>query len=70
MHDVSYSLQVEVVDPMSLSEEFINILSTSVVAVRVNAKIVLHSTLYAILVEYNIMRGIYFHYWEDIHLHV
>lgn len=35
-------------DPMSLTEEFVNILSTSVVAVRVNARIVLHSTLYAI----------------------
>ena len=43
--DVKYVPQVDVVDPMSLTDEFVNILSTSVVAVRVNAKIILHSTL-------------------------
>ena len=45
--DVKYVPQVDVVDPMSLTDEFVNILSTSVVAVRVNAKIILHSTLQA-----------------------
>ena len=43
--DVKYVPQVDVVDPMSLTDEFVNILSTSVIAVRVNAKIILHSTL-------------------------
>ena len=40
-----YVPQVDVVDPMSLTDEFVNILSTSVVAVQVNARIILHSTL-------------------------
>ena len=43
--DVEYALQVDIVNPMSLTDEFVNVLSTSVVAVRVNAKIILHSTL-------------------------
>ena len=47
VHHINFHIiiQVEVVDPMSLSEEFVNILSTSVVAVRVNARIILHSKL-------------------------
>ena len=43
--DIEHALQVDVVDPMSLTDEFVNILSTSIVAVRVNTKIILHSTL-------------------------
>ena len=43
--DIKYVPQVDVVDPMSLTDEFVNILSTSVIAVQVNAKIILHSTL-------------------------
>ena len=40
-----YILQVDVVDPESITEEFVNILSTSVIAVHVNAKVITHSTL-------------------------
>ena len=45
MYVYMYILQVDVVDPESITEEFVNILSTSVIAVHVNAKVIIHSTL-------------------------
>ena len=40
-----FFLQVDVVDPLSIMDEFVNILSTSVVAVNANARVMLHSSL-------------------------
>ena len=40
-----YYMQVDIVDPLSITDEFVNILSNSVVAVNANAKLILHSTM-------------------------